>query len=47
MKRGELFYSPIELLIHLPRDQGDLLTQIVRETSMNVDRIEDQLLCCA
>lgn len=44
VKRGELFYSPIELLIHLLRDQGDLLTQIVRETSMNVDRIEDQLL---
>lgn len=44
VKQGELFHSPIELLVHLLRDQGDLLTQIVRETSMSVDRIEDQLL---
>lgn len=44
VKQGELFSSPIELLVHLLRDQGDLLTQIVRETSLNVDRIEDQLL---
>ena len=32
-----------QLLIHLLRDQGDVLTQIVRETSVAVDRIEDQL----
>lgn len=32
------------MLIHLLRDQGDVLTQIVRETSVAVDRIEDQLL---
>ncbi|MFK8333039.1 transporter [Pseudomonas sp. BJa5] len=44
VKQGELFRSPIELLVHLLRDQGDLLTQIVRETSLSVDRIEDQLL---
>jgi len=44
VKLGELFHSPIELLVHLLRDQGDLLTQIVRETNMSVDRIEDQLL---
>ncbi len=37
-------HSPIELLVHLLRDQGDLLTQIVRETTTSVDRIEDQLL---
>ncbi|MGE8406980.1 MAG: transporter [Pseudomonas sp.] len=44
VKRGERFESTIELLIHLLGDQGDLLTQIVRETTLNVDRIEDQLL---
>ncbi|MFU1924083.1 magnesium transporter CorA, partial [Klebsiella pneumoniae] len=41
---GEPFRSPLQLLIHLLRDQGDVLTQIVRETSVAVDRIEDQLL---
>ncbi|MDH4560175.1 transporter [Pseudomonas sp. BN411] len=44
VKKGERFSSPIELLVHLLRDQGDLLTQIVREAGMNVDRIEDQML---
>ncbi|NIE74077.1 transporter [Pantoea sp. Tr-811] len=44
VKHGERFHSPIELLVHLLRDQGDLLTQIVRETTTSVDRIEDQLL---
>lgn len=44
VKRGERFGSTIELLVHLFGDQGDVLTQIVRETTMNVDRIEDQLL---
>jgi len=44
VKHGERFRSPLELLVHLLRDQGDILTQIVRETSTGVDRIEDQLL---
>ncbi|WP_236234985.1 transporter [Pseudomonas tohonis] len=44
VKRGEGFRSPLELLVHLLRDQGEILTQIVRETNMQVDRIEDQLL---
>lgn len=44
VKRGECFSSPMELLVHLLRDQGDILTRIVRETSLSVDRIEDQLL---
>ncbi|CDH77743.1 putative cation transporter [Pseudomonas aeruginosa MH27] len=44
VKHGEPFRSPLQLLIHLLRDQGDVLTQIVRETSVAVDRIEDQLL---
>lgn len=44
VKHGERFHSSIELLVHLLRDQGDVLTQIVRETTASVDRIEDQLL---
>lgn len=44
VKRGEHFGSTVELLVHLLGDQGDLLTQVVRETTLNVDRIEDQLL---
>ena len=44
VKAGERFRSPLELLVHLLRDQGEVLTQIVRETTTSVDRIEDQLL---
>jgi len=44
VKNGECFRSPLELLIQLLLDQGDILTQIVRETTTSVDRIEDQLL---
>ncbi len=44
VKRGERFRSPMELLVHLFRDQAEVLTQIVRKTSMSVDSIEDQLL---
>ena len=44
VKRGELFRSPLELLVHLLRDQGEVLTQFLRKTSLSVDKIEDQLL---
>ncbi|MGA9704388.1 CorA family divalent cation transporter, partial [Pseudomonas sp.] len=44
VKAGERFRSPLELLVHLLRDQGEVLTQIVRKTSISVDHIEDQLL---
>ncbi|MFC0711491.1 transporter [Azorhizophilus paspali] len=44
VRRGECFRSTLELLVHLLRDQGDILTRIVRDTSTGVDRIEDQLL---
>ena len=44
VKRGECFRSPAHLLVHLLRDQADVLVQIVRETGVNVDPIEDQLL---
>lgn len=44
VKRGECFRSPLELLTHLLRDQGEVLEQIVRKTTLSVDKIEDQLL---
>ena len=44
VKAGECFRSPLELLVHLLRDQGELLTQIVRQTGSSVDQVEDQLL---
>jgi zinc transporter len=44
VKRGELFRSPLELLVHLMRDQADVLVQIVRQTSLGADGVEDQLL---
>ncbi|MDE1179794.1 transporter [Paraburkholderia sp.] len=44
VREGEMFASPAELLIHLFRDQADLLVQIVRRSSIEVDRIEDQFL---
>lgn len=44
VKAGERFRSPLELLVHLLRDQGEVLTQIVRQTSLTVDLVEDQLL---
>ena len=43
VKAGENF-AALELLVHLLRDQGEVLTQIVRKTSQSVDQIEDQLL---
>ena len=44
VREGEIFRSPTELLVHLMRDQADLLVQIVRRTSADVDRIEDRFL---
>lgn len=44
VKRGEPFRSPLELLVHLFRDQGEVLTQFLRKTNISVDHIEDQLL---
>jgi zinc transporter len=44
VKDGECFRSSLELLVHLFRDQADVLTQIVRTTSVAVDAIEDRLL---
>ncbi|MEM5299967.1 transporter [Burkholderia sp. JPY481] len=44
VRQGEVFRSPAELLVHLMRDQADLLVQIVRRTSADVDRIEDRFV---
>jgi zinc transporter len=44
VREGEIFRSPAQLLVHLMRDQADLLVQIVRRTSADVDRIEDRFL---
>jgi zinc transporter len=37
VRNGEVFRSTAELLIHLLRDQADLLVQIVRRTSIDID----------
>ena len=44
VKNGETFRSPLELLVHLLRDQADVLVQIVRRATTKVDGIEDRLL---
>jgi zinc transporter len=41
---GEAIRSPVELLTHLMRDQGDILLKIVRDAVAKVDEIEDTLL---
>lgn len=44
VKRGARMNSAVELLVHLMRDQGDVLVSIVRGTTIRVDGIEDTLL---
>lgn len=44
VKAGQLFRSPTDLLVHLLRDQAEVLVQIVRDTVTKVDSIEDRLL---
>jgi len=44
VRRGALLHSSVELLVHLMRDQGDVLVSIVRGTTKRVDEIEDNLL---
>ncbi|MEH3022729.1 MAG: transporter [Pseudomonas oryzihabitans] len=44
VRRGEGFGSTLELLVHLLRDQADVLTGIIRDTTVKVDAIEDRLL---
>jgi zinc transporter len=41
---GEPMRSPVDLLVHLLRDQADVLVKIVRDSVAKVDVIEDSLL---
>jgi len=44
VRGGEIFDSPADLLAHLMRDQADLMVEIVRRASSEIDRIEDRFL---
>jgi zinc transporter len=44
VKNGEPIRSSVELLIHLLRDQADVLVKVVRDATSQVDGIEDNLL---
>ena len=44
VKNGESFQSSMALLTHLMHDQGEVLVQIVRDATSQVDYIEDELL---
>lgn len=44
VKAGEIIRSPLELLIHLLRDQADVLVDIVRGVTKRIDQVEDKLL---
>ncbi|WP_293931537.1 transporter [Iodobacter sp.] len=44
VRAGELYRSPIDLMVNLLRDQADVLSQIVREAITKVDKEEDKLL---
>lgn len=43
VRDGTRFESPVALLNHLLRDQGDVLVRIVREATLQVDGVEDTL----
>ncbi len=44
VKAGESFNSSTSLLTHLMHDQGEVLVKIVRDATLQVDKIEDELL---
>ncbi len=44
VKAGEVFHSPLALVIHLLRDQADVLVQIMRNATDKADRVEDAFL---
>jgi zinc transporter len=44
VRDGAPLLAPVDLLIHLLRDQGDVLVKIVRDAVARVDSVEDQLL---
>ncbi|MBL8352037.1 MAG: transporter [Burkholderiaceae bacterium] len=43
VRDGTRFDSPVALLNHLLRDQGDVLVRIVRDATLQVDAVEDKL----
>ncbi len=44
VRKGAPLRSSADLLVHLMHDQGDVLVNIVRQTTARVDELEDQLL---
>lgn len=44
VRGGQIFRSPVELLAHLLQDQANVLVDILRQSTLRVDRIEDQFL---
>ncbi len=44
VKGGEPFRSPTGLLAHLLRDQADVLVEIVRDATKQVDAVEDRVI---
>jgi zinc transporter len=44
VRAGEVFASPADLLAHLLRDQADVLVDIVRDATNQVDAIEDRII---
>ena len=44
VKHGESFRSTAELLAHLLRDQADVLVEIVRDATRQVDAVEDRII---
>jgi len=44
IRAGQRFRSPVELLGHLLRDQANVLGDILRKSTAQVDQIEDRLL---
>jgi len=44
VRRGETFASPVALLVHLLRDQSEVLATILRDATARIDGIEDTLL---
>jgi zinc transporter len=44
VRAGETFRSPAEILAHLLRDQADVLVDIVRDATRQVDTLEDRII---
>lgn len=44
VRTGQPFRSPVELLAHLLQEQASVLVDILRTSTLHVDRIEDSLL---